>query len=907
MCDGNPPLQQEGAFILGGAAVTSDVSVAAAPPAQSLTAASGPGPTGPPPHDTQLPRAASVAPVPQSMPSVAYCGIGPDRCARCERLRRSWESLPVATHPFDLLLAHETLVARGCVAHQACTMPDDWPRVHHPDCVPMPTLPEGGEHELQLMRSEVSDILARDDYCSREGPLLGMARAAALASGGAFTADDTGLHLPWRTDARPDAFVVTDLDNLSPPLAAELLAHLHRQVARDVLEFTDDVAATSLVFLSLSGPKPRFCADQSWYRPFLAPATCVYETAERALTHPATTAFGSLDVWGAFPRIVVSSRDRRFLGLELRFRGRSLRGRFRRLPLGLPSAPPAWESAAGLVTSIARGSSSVVPDFAAVREPLLPPTLRNWRALPVISTDSRYVDDHAVPDHGLPVAMIRYLRRLIAVYFIFGVPPAADKLSPWPCTSRLHTGLVLDAVRRTLRVAPSKAARFAVKAAHAVECVRRAAAALPFARRSPLAAALLHVVRSVAGDLAFFSMAAREINLFRGPLDDFVVEFDVAEAGMAGSERGGPRRQRVIAARAQADVPRGEINPEALEALRAALEWWRQQAPSLPTWSRRRYPAPAAPLVRLLSDSSGSAWGVVVFLRLSHFLLVEPLTVWQSQMSSGYRELLPPVRVLRHLRAHGHLADGAHVAWWVDASVAVAYGTRWKSPDPRVLLLLTELLGLLREWDLTWGVTRVSRAHSWVPVADLLSKAVWAPSPEYSLPQDTFSALVRQTGARPQCDLFATTASAQLPAYCALSLRGVTPAAVAALGAALVAAGTAALAPDGVHGELLPQALPPSAPDIGWLGGAYDICWEGRRLYAFPPFSQVQRTLAYWASIRPGAASELLLVTREDLLPVSNHPDEVARAPVRGNLILPSGGVAPRPPPWPLIAVLLRR
>jgi hypothetical protein len=285
-----------------------------------------------------------------------------------------------------------------------------------------------------------------------------------------------------------------------------------------------------------------------------------------------------------------------------------------------------------------------------------------------------------------------------------------------------------------------------------------------------------------------------------------------------------------------------------------------------------------------------------------HYILFGRLTVSQQTTSSGYRELLPLRIVLDFLTRQNLLPVDSVVALWSDSQVASVYLDRWASPCPEVLAELEQLWTIIASLNIMLTVTWCSRRDGWIPLSDLVSKASFAPSPEYALSDHTFRYICVAAGVNPSVNLFASAATAKLRDFCSRSLAGVSPDSIRRL--AQITSAT----------HKLPIGAPEHIPvaSRGWLGGAYDIPWAGRSLYAYPPWTQVPIILAFWASISATAppSTSLLILVKSSFFPLlQQHPDLVQRVNLPSDVLLldPMGKPCAEPPPWPLAAFLLRR
>ena len=805
-------------------------------------------------------------------------------------------------------------------------------------------------------------------------PVTFSPRLSALAAP-AYVVDDTGIRLPWKSPtSRPAELNRTVMATMPPPYRAAFVSTLSKSMHRGLFQPCPVhlIRSASRLHLVFKNGKARLCADQSYLTPYLTPASCVYESPLLLLADPDTSSFVTGDFWGAYQRLRFARCDRQFLGVIITDGPLEFGLVFGLLSFGLSHCPVMWEAAASKVMAIARAVAAPPPISSASDQYLLAPI-----ALLPTPLGDRYVDDAAVPDRGRPEYAIRGLRRILATFALFDCPPAVDKTFPWPCSYTIHFGLGWDAPTRTVRVTDEKAASFKAWAIAAHDLtVPLAARTAPLSIRGDrlLLAPLQHAVQKVAGMLSFLAVAVTHISLFRGPLDDLLSALDpprqlatpasagvpptatplrliappagigvppsagplqhvTPSAGMglppaAPPPRRGPRRARLVAANLAAGLhPSSHLLPIVFLAAARILEWWISVADSLPSWIHRRFARLHDPLIRFASDASDTAWAAIVWLHdRAPVILTARFSAQQASASSGFRELVPYLQVLKYLRRHGLLPKGATIAGWTDSQVARAFTERWCSTSVEVLAELRELWAIIREFDLLLELTWCSRSLGWIPVSDAITRLNLGSLPEYSLPRETFLLICVTLGTSPAIDLFATAASSQCEAFCARSLAGVAPQALAKMRSSLLAP------PPPVQGPRLPSGLPPvdpvsltplpDVPESGWLGGAFDITWQSKALYAFPPWSQVPRTLATWASIpsfdtvAPGlgtsrAPTSLLLVTSQELYSVhlAAHVNKVASiaVPKTPHLIGPDGRPAIYESEFQLFATLLRR
>ena len=728
--------------------------------------------------------------------------------------------------------------------------------------------------------------------------------------------DASGVLLPWRSNLRPNARPMTDLAEMQPGYRAAFEAEISKLIHRDVLIPVEDpssVLASCIAFLVFRDGKARLCADQSHYKPFLTEATCQYEDPLRILADPATTSSVLGDANGAFQCMTWSQRDRPYVGIILVDGSRVLGLLFKRASFGMSHSPPQWEAAISKATAIARGSSPLPPTVA------VPTYLAAAISASPPPSGLRFVDDSTITDRGRPEWAVRGLRRLVATYALFGVLPSVSKLFPWPCSFIVSVGVGWDHPTRTARVTEEKAAKLARLASSASEAVALLPQLIPSPPPPPIRRLIrpaLASVRFVTGLLSFFTVAVPQIALFRSPLDDLTTELvfllgGVHQAPPSGASRNG-RQQRLLAARRASDGPSPPANASLRDSAIRILAFWRSRAPQLHTWRHRRFQRAVERVVRGVSDSSDTTGGIVLWVPgRPPIILVMRFSADQAAASSGFRELLPVRMALDYCQRHGIPLQGVTFALWTDSTCLVSFLTRWASSSDAVIAEMVILWDLVRRLDLFFITTWCSREHGWLPLSDLITRVNLGALPEYSLEPDTFLLVTETLGVFPEADLFATASSAQTAAFCSRSLAGVSPQALSQLSRDIVAAGQG-MPGTASQGGVFERPLP-ATPESGWLGDAFSFPWRGRRLYAFPPWSQVPAIFTAWDLIPSTSppSTFLIIVITEQLFDrfARAHGDLVRSCPVPPfpHLRDSHGRPAPGPPPWPLRAALLAR
>jgi hypothetical protein len=169
-------------------------------------------------------------------------------------------------------------------------------------------------------------------------------------------------------------------------------------------------------------------------------------------------------------------------------------------------------------------------------------------------------------------------------------------------------------------------------------------------------------------------------------------------------------------------------------------------------------------------------------------------------LSSGARE----VRAVALGVAALNLRDG-HVGWHCDATVAVHSITAWSSRADHVAQGLTDLWDSLQARNLSITVSHVFRHAQFMPVADWLSRMGWRDAQaEWAVEHADVARIAGALSERCDADMFASSRNARFPAFCSRWL------------------------------------------ERGAMGDAFHLPWEGRRWWAFPPTSQLDRFVTRW-------------------------------------------------------------
>ena len=347
-------------------------------------------------------------------------------------------------------------------------------------------------------------------------------------------------------------------------------------------------------------------------------------------------------------------------------------------------------------------------------------------------------------------------------------------------------GLIVDLVDDCLRVSISKASRLrdlcTVCLSYKVVSLRN--------------------LQRIGGLLAFFAVAVPDASLARAGIDGATSEAERLPGRTVGVK--------------------GD--------LRENLQWWVRNALSLPqrslprgagsTWSAVATDAPlrgfggvvwpGAASVPPIETSIGNVRTFASAGKKSKPVKVGASYVLHGALSELPLESSAALETAAFLRVLWSVAAvqpdwirGRNILWYSDAQAAVRAATSWRSKSVGLSAQLTILLAFCRQWGCVIHPRWVSRALGWMPVADLMSRMTWVKdSAEWSFPPLAFAELIAACGWRPELDLFASKANAHCRAFCS------------------------------------------RWPEPGSEGDAFSKSWQGRRLWAFPPYSLVDRVLS---------------------------------------------------------------
>ena len=324
-------------------------------------------------------------------------------------------------------------------------------------------------------------------------------------------------------------------------------------------------------------------------------------------------------------------------------------------------------------------------------------------------------------------------------------------------------------------------------------------------------------VQSFLGHLSFFSTALMGLSLFRRSLDLWVSTHTDEEA-----------------------APLSHSAMAEIEFLATAL----------PTWAKKSFGTlPFAPAM-LVSDASESAWGGL--LVQGGTILVAGCDQLPPEMlgaSSTTRELFGLLSFLKLcIELSGDKLTHCRLQCQIDNQAAgiLVSGAKAKALD--ALPLMRELLTIQLERDLQLVVDWRERSDHLISLVDALSKMETPLNPrkfqqilhselqhqgpprntdqsstaEWSLDKPLFHSVCEWawgSGELPEVDLFATAENRQVPSFCSRYFS--------------------------------PESL----------GNAFSLAWDNRRLYAFPPWSQLPQVLN---KLKDSTNVTLLLVTKLD-------------------------------------------
>jgi ribonuclease HI len=394
-----------------------------------------------------------------------------------------------------------------------------------------------------------------------------------------------------------------------------------------------------------------------------------------------------------------------------------------------------------------------------------------------------YVDDILVIGRT-PQALDAAVARLLDELHDTGWSIALDKAFIHPCSRIVFLGIVVDFVADSLRVSVAKATKLGLLAS-----------SLRGKRKISLVA-----LQKIGGTLSFLGTAC--------PLCRFArLGINSASADAAKHHSGAVK---------------------VTGALLEDLSFWAANATSLPSFTTAR----TANVIALATDAAGEpylGWGAVWWrgresapdidaaLRKVHAIrmagvaqavdgqaLSGTLSI-STSMSSSSLELEALLRALCAIEArHPGVLQGTKVSWYCDSQVAVAVMGSWRTKSTGVAKWLKRIFDLCTSLGTTVHPHWVARDLGWQPVADLLSRASWrARTAEYTMAEEDRAHAVHALGASDRdWDMFAADGN---QAYSRFATRW---------------------------------------PVAGALTNAFAAPWSGRKVWAFPPFGELDRVAA---------------------------------------------------------------
>lgn len=209
----------------------------------------------------------------------------------------------------------------------------------------------------------------------------------------------------------------------------------------------------------------------------------------------------------------------------------------------------------------------------------------------------------------------------------------------------------------------------------------------------------------------------------------------------------------------------------------------------------------------------------------------------------------------------GEALRGRTLVWYCDAAAAVGATRRWRSPSPGVLTELRLIWRLCTSLGCSVRPNWVSRELGWQPAADYLSRlgyrrchAEWMIPPSFAKMWMAARAWDQTTA----LDAFAAgRSSSQLATFAT------------------------------------------RFPTAGAITDGLSVAWSGRQVWAFPPFSQVRRSIRKAEYDRP--AEILLVAPRRLTTELGDHWSLLTEMPADVRLVAPDGTAADVPPPSELV------
>jgi hypothetical protein len=501
----------------------------------------------------------------------------------------------------------------------------------------------------------------------------------------------------------------------------------------------------------------------------------------------------------------------------------------------------------------------------------LQPTIDRLRAQGVAL--SVYVDDILVSASSVAaldaaaVALLRALDR-------DGWRVAPDKCYPWA-----HDNIVFLGLRLELR-GPRPVVT--VPACKALKLQRLVTAGLSGQRIA------LHALQRITGLMAFFLLAIPTLGLFWRALQGAVAEAERLP-GRHVWVRGLLKTELTFLAEEAVKLPFwpnplvGEAHVEQAVATDASDDgagavWWPpgRPAPDLDDWVNGTLPAGhgcSMSALRLPPEYLGTPSAVRELVGLELALLEmypEPVAPGISPAANLAANSFVPAGGVSGAPGGTGVAAGQRtirVRWFCDSTAACAGLLKWRSGSVECTAVLKRIADLCYSRRIVITPVWISRSFGWIPAADFLSRELGRKAQaEWSLPPSEFSRLCLQFRVRPRLDLFASRANAMLPRFRSLF------------------------------------------PERGSEGDAFAAPWPLGPVYAFPPFSQVDRVLQHWRACSAGSVVLLVAPANHPGLAHALRDGEVSRvARLQCQRLVDSRGqAAPRDLDLPLAAFLLK-
>lgn len=365
-------------------------------------------------------------------------------------------------------------------------------------------------------------------------------------------------------------------------------------------------------------------------------------------------------------------------------------------------------------------------------------------------------------------------------------------------------------------------------------------------------------VQAFLGHLSFFSAAHPGLSLFRRALDLWVARHEQLEVAT--------------------------LSEDALDEL-LVLEQ------SLPVWARRNFAALPFLDIMLVTDAAEEAWaGIAIRRGEILFAVFDHLPAHMLGSSSLARELFAILNFFKMFQSKFQHSN-CRVQVQMDNKGATFLLNKAKAKSAETIPIMREILNLQDATQTFLVVDWRERSDQLISLVDSLSKL--SPPYEQQLTSTVLSAIFSHQGPPnepigkaewalskqlfksicewawgpgiwPEVDLFATGLNRQVDLFCSRFFS--------------------------------PESL----------GNAYSLDWTGKRLYAFPPFSQIPECIQ---KLRASKNVSLLLVTKLDRAspawPILLSLTPVKRRELRRSIVtLCSAGTPRGHPPFDLVALL---